>query len=70
MNDLIPKNLLGNPLVLMLVFAAGGVLKELVVGVLHGLAKKWRADKDPSNDVMADGADAIANAVDKLGPKK
>lgn len=66
----LPANLASNPLVLMLIFAAGGVLKELVVGILRGLAKKWKSDKDPGNDVMADGVEAAANAIDKVGLPK
>jgi hypothetical protein len=66
----LPPSLISNPIVLLLIFAGGGILKELVVGVMRGLVKKWRADKDPSNDALADGLEGAANAVDKLGPLK
>lgn len=66
----LPANLMTNPIALMLIFAAGGILKEVVVAVLHGLAKRWKSDKDPTNDTFADGVEAAANAVDKIGLPK
>ena len=70
----LPANLMANPLVLMLIFMGGGLLKELVVAIMRGTAKRMLTDKDPKNDDIAhainDGAEVIAKAgLPKIGGK-
>jgi hypothetical protein len=66
----LPANLASNPLVMIALVMLGGILKDVVVAVLRGMAKKWKSDKDPNNDALADGVEAAANAIDKAGLPK
>lgn len=61
-----PEQLMSNPLVWIGLTMIGSLLKEFVVALLRGIAKKWKADKNPNNDTLAEGIEAAADAVDKL----
>jgi hypothetical protein len=66
----LPANLASNPLVLLLIFAGGGILKELIVAVIRGAAKRMLTDKDPRNDAAAHALEDAAAALDKAGLPK
>lgn len=53
----------GIPLFIILLTAS--LAKEGIVALIRSFVNRWRTDKDPSNDVMADTLDAIANRLDK-----
>lgn len=62
----LPEQIMSNPLVWIGLTMVGSLLKELVVATLRGIAKKWKSDKNPNNDTLAEGIEAAADAVDKL----
>lgn len=58
--------ILSHPVVVLAIAFLGSLLKDLVVGVLRQIAKRFLSDKDKGNDELARLLDDAADALDKL----
>lgn len=57
-NILTPENVKA-----VLVVVVGLFAKDFAVGMLRRIAKRFRTDKDPRNDVVAEVADQVADSL-------
>lgn len=50
----------------LFLFVFALLCRDAVLAALKGLSRRVRADKDPSNDFVADIADGVGGAIEKL----